>query len=215
MSTKGTSARQPKQTHCTIPIYQPSRRVTSTKTLTLSIHSSKPSHLENPTLYNLYYSLRYHPLKASTLHLLTTSLMLRILAGGAQFINVCPRCLRPGKFSMPSTSLALTSAYLPPSTYTPRSTALLSLFVNPWTPLMPVCCIHSLYISSEISAPPSGLKTETVKLVSILPLNVAPVLMYYLLFWIAILNRSYGKSVTHEGKHKFSLRLSRALDDRR
>ena len=104
---------------------------------------------------------------------------------------------------MPSILLEPTSVYLPPVTGTPRSTALLSLLVDPWTPLMPACCIHSLYISFGISVRPSGLKTETVKLVSILPLNVALALMYYLPFWIAIPSRSYEKSATREGKYLF------------
>jgi hypothetical protein len=73
---------------------------------------------------------------------------------------------------------------------------------------MPACCIHSLYISFGISARPSGLRTETVKLVSILLLNVAPALMYYLPSWIAILNPAFEKSGTPEGKHEiFSPRL--------
>ena len=120
-------------------------------------------------------------------------------AGGAQFITVCPHCLRPGKFSTLSILLAPTSVYLPPATSTLRSTALLSLLVNPWTPLMPAYCIHSLYISFGISVRPSGLRTETVKLVSISPLNVAPALMYYLPFWIAIPSRSFKKFATREG----------------
>ena len=72
---------------------------------------------------------------------------------------------------------------------------------------MPACCIHSLYISFGISAHLSGLKTETVKPVSILLLNVAPALMYYLLSWIVTLNRSFEKSATPEGKHDFFLSI--------
>ena len=121
--------------------------------------------------------------------------------GGVQSTTVCHRHLRPGRLLMPSILLVLTSVFLPPSTSTLHSIALLSLLVNPWTPLMPACCIHSLYISFGISARPSGLKTETVKLVSILLLNVAPALTYYLPSWIVTLNRSYEKSGTHEGKH--------------
>ena len=138
-----------------------------------------------------------------------------MLAGGAQFITVCPRRLRPGKFSTLSILPAPTSVYPPPLTYTLRSIASLSHPVNPWTPLMPACCIHSLYILFEISARPSGLETETVKPVSILPLNVAPALMYYLPFWTAIPSRSYEKSATHEGKHEFLLTFCHPPDDRR
>ena len=135
--------------------------------------------------------------------------------GGAQFTTVCPRHLRPGKSLMPSTSPALISVSLPPLTCTLRSTALLSPPVNLWTPLMPACCIHSLSISFEISAHPSGLRTETVKLVSILLLNAAPVLMYYLPSWIAILNLSFEKFVTPEGKHDFFPSPQMIVDDRR
>jgi len=123
--------------------------------------------------------------------------------GGAQFITVYPHHLRREKFSMPSTSPALISVSPPPSTCTLRSIALLSLPVNPWTPLMPACCIHSLYTSFGISARPSGLETETVKLVSISLLSVAPALMYYLPSWIATPNPSYEKSETLEGEHTF------------
>ena len=123
-----------------------------------------------------------------------------MLADGVQFTTVCPLRLRQGKFLMLSILLVLTSVSPPPSTRTLRFIALLSLPANPWTPLMPACCIHSLYISFGISARPSGLKTETVKPVSILLLNVAPALMYYLPCWIATPNRSYEKSGTHEGK---------------
>ena len=125
--------------------------------------------------------------------------------GGVQFITVCSRHLRPGKFSMPSTSLAPISVSPPQLTCTLPSTASLSLPVNHWTPLMPACCIHSLYISFGISARPSGLKTETVKLVSISLLNVAPALMYYLPCWIVIQNPSFEKSGTPEGKHEIFL----------
>ena len=137
--------------------------------------------------------------------------------GGAQFITVYPRHLQREKFSMRSTSLALISVSPPLSTCTLRSTALLSLSVNLLTPSMPVCCIHSLYTSFGISARPSGLKTETVKLVSISLLSVAPALMYYLPSWIATLNPSYEKSGTPEGEHDFIfLSISRyPLDDRR
>lgn len=121
---------------------------------------------------------------------------------GAPFITVCLLHLLPGKSSTPSTSLVLTSVCQPPLTCTLRSTVLHSLPVNLWTPLMPACCIHSLYISFGISARPSGLRTETVKLVSILLLNAAPALMYYLPSWTAILNPSSAKSGTPEGKHK-------------
>jgi len=135
-----------------------------------------------------------------------------MLAGGAQFITVCPHHLRPGKFSMPSTLLAQTSVSPPPLTCTLRSTALLLLPVNPWTLSTLACCIHSLYISFGISAHPSGLKTETVKPVSILLLNVVSALIYYLLSWIAIPNRSPEKSGTLEGKHEVSRTI---VDDSR
>ena len=101
----------------------------------------------------------------------------------------------------PSILLAPISVSPRPSTRTLRSTALLSLLVDPWTPSTPACCIHSLYISFGISVRPSEPKTETVKLVSILLLSVAPALMYYLHCWIATLNLSYGTSGTREGKH--------------
>ena len=124
--------------------------------------------------------------------------------GGAQFITVYPHHLRREKFSMPSTSLVLTSVSPPPSICTLHSTALLSLPVNLWMPSMPACCIHSLYTSFGISARPSGLETETVKLVSISLLSVAPALMYYLPSWIATLNLSFERSGTPEGEHDFS-----------
>jgi len=104
---------------------------------------------------------------------------------------------------MPSILLVPISVSLPPSTCTPRSTVLRSLPVSPWTPLMPACCIHSLYISSGISARPSGPRTGTVKHVSILLLNVATALMYYLPFWIATPNRLFEKSGIPEGKREF------------
>jgi hypothetical protein len=44
-----------------------------------------------------------------------------------------------------------------------------------------------------------------VKPVSILPLNVAPALMYYLPSWIATPNPSFEKSGTPEGKRDFFL----------
>ena len=121
--------------------------------------------------------------------------------GGAPFTTVYPLHLQRGKFSMLSTSLALISVYPPPLTCTLRSIASLSLPHNLWTPSMPACCIHSLYISFGISARPSGLKTETVKLVSISLLSVVPALMYYLPSWIATLNPSFEKSGTPEGEH--------------
>ena len=121
---------------------------------------------------------------------------------GVQSITVCPHHLRPGKSLMLSTLPAPTSVSPPPLTCILRSTVLLSPPANPWMPLMPACCIHSLYISFGISARPSGLRTETAKLVSISLLNVAPVLMYYLPFWIAILNPSFEVSGIPEGKHE-------------
>ena len=113
---------------------------------------------------------------------------------------------------MPSTLLAPISVSPPPLTRTLRSTALHSLPVNPWTLSTPACCIHSLYISFGISARPSGFKTETVKPVSILLLNAASALIYYLPSWIAIPNRSSEKSGTLEGEHEVSLMI---VDDSR
>ena len=136
-----------------------------------------------------------------------------MLVDGVQFTTVCPLRLRQGKFLMPSILLALTLVFPPPLTRTLHSIALLLLLVSPWTLLMPACCIHSLYISFGISGRPSGLKTETVKPVSISPLNVAPALMYYLPCWIATLNRSYEKSGTHEGKHDVFFFLFHAIVD--
>jgi hypothetical protein len=71
-STKGASVMQLKQTHCIIRTRRSSRPAISIKTLTLFIHSSKPSHPENLTLYNPNYSLDHHPPSASILHLPTT-----------------------------------------------------------------------------------------------------------------------------------------------
>ena len=135
--------------------------------------------------------------------------------GGAQFITVYPRHLQQGKFLMPSTLLALISVFPLPSTCTLRSTALLLLPVDLWTPSMPACCIHSLYTSFGISARPSELKTETVKPVSISLLSVAPTLMYYLPCWIATLNPSFEKSGTPEGEHDFFSIFCYLSDDRR
>lgn len=135
--------------------------------------------------------------------------------GGAQFITVYPRHLQRERFSMRSTSLALISVSPPPSTCTLRSIALLSHPANLLTRLMPVCCIHSLYISFGISARPSGPKTETVKLVSISLLSVAPALMYYLPSWIATPNPSFEKSGTPEGERDFLFIFCCPLDDRR